>query len=446
VYHYDLEDPTAYTSNNNRLMYVEKSVSGASQSSMSFGGGEWEGLEGGGPEAMGPGGGGTELQLASTTWYYYNEAGNVTRVVTNNAGTTVYTATRLEYARNDRVVAYGLGESWSWNGNPGSNPTGYTVTYAREFRYDGARQRFRNRALQPVPLMNYQLKSVSGGDTWTDYDGDEPYGDYDVIQPLPPVPWEPTPPPYATEKRSFEPGIARAGDPFTTVGGANTAYYHGDQIGTTRLTTDAAGAVVQAEKAVYTAFGEPISGTMTSDGQRYRYAGAWGYQAEPDSVGFPFLHVGARYYDPASGRFLQRDPVGINGGANVYRYVYAMPSSFVDPEGEWGIFGFEFNREWVEGLPGDLGRGAASTIDGFIPFFDPFQYFGAYSPKTDPGTKWSKRGGRLAYYCIQGPRTVLKAKDLLTKLRPPNPGPYVPSLPPMVKGPFYGGGQTWPGG
>jgi hypothetical protein len=48
---------------------------------------------------------------------------------------------------------------------------------------------------------------------------------------------------------------------------------------------------------------------------------------------FPYLHVGARYYDPSSGRFLQRDPIGVFGGRNVYAYVGNAPSHRIDPKG-----------------------------------------------------------------------------------------------------------------
>jgi RHS repeat-associated protein len=50
---------------------------------------------------------------------------------------------------------------------------------------------------------------------------------------------------------------------------------------------------------------------------------------------FPYLHVGARWYDPLTGRFLQRDPIGILGGANVYEYGGGNPVALADPSGLW---------------------------------------------------------------------------------------------------------------
>jgi len=40
-----------------------------------------------------------------------------------------------------------------------------------------------------------------------------------------------------------------------------------------------------------------------------------------------------RDYDPAVGRYLEGDPIGLNGGINPYRYGYADPIEYFDPEG-----------------------------------------------------------------------------------------------------------------
>ena len=39
-----------------------------------------------------------------------------------------------------------------------------------------------------------------------------------------------------------------------------------------------------------------------------------------------------RYYDPQSGRFVNQDPIGLNGGPNCYQYV-PSPTGWIDPFG-----------------------------------------------------------------------------------------------------------------
>jgi RHS repeat-associated protein len=228
--------------------------------------------------------------------------------VRNEVGTEVYTAHRIDYGINGEVVLYVMGESWEWDGDPEHCETDYTyaVSYAREFRYDNAMQRYLNVELDPTDDFE-PIETL-----WTDYDGDRVYGDFEVVNSA------------LADTVSHEPGIGFVDDP---TGTPAPGYYHGDMLGTTRRTTNASAA--QVDNAAYTAFGEFLGGSAD---RRYGFAGAWQYQSHP-GTGFPFLHVGHRYYDPATGRFLQRDPIGIGGGANVYLYASGSPTRGVDPEG-----------------------------------------------------------------------------------------------------------------
>jgi RHS repeat-associated protein len=40
-----------------------------------------------------------------------------------------------------------------------------------------------------------------------------------------------------------------------------------------------------------------------------------------------------RYYDPSTGRYISADPIGLDGGMNLYLYTGANPVNFIDPMG-----------------------------------------------------------------------------------------------------------------
>jgi hypothetical protein len=51
-----------------------------------------------------------------------------------------------------------------------------------------------------------------------------------------------------------------------------------------------------------------------------------------------------RDYDPALGRYIESDPIGLSGGINTYLYGHAAPIRRIDPSGLWsgadaGLFG-----------------------------------------------------------------------------------------------------------
>lgn len=108
--------------------------------------------------------------------------------------------------------------------------------------------------------------------------------------------------------------------------------------GETRQLTDSTGVV--ADTYSYTAYGRQVS-SSGSDANAFRYGGQWGYYTGPSGASTLIL-CGLRWYDPAMGRFISRDPIGYDGGENLYTYGRNNPIINIDPSGlypgtdDWG--------------------------------------------------------------------------------------------------------------
>lgn len=61
-----------------------------------------------------------------------------------------------------------------------------------------------------------------------------------------------------------------------------------------------------------------------------------------------------RDYDPAIGRYIQSDPIGLGGGLNTYGYVAARPLSAIDPLGLVSCTGKWVRQGWNPNLPRGL--------------------------------------------------------------------------------------------
>jgi len=118
-----------------------------------------------------------------------------------------------------------------------------------------------------------------------------------------------------------------------TSGGANY-YYHADGLGSVTEITDVTGNLVESYR--YDVFGTPtmydhsaIRISQSAIGNRLLFTGR---DYDPDTGWYNYRH---RYYNPALGRFVQPDPIGINSGdINLYRYCLNNAVNNVDPEGK----------------------------------------------------------------------------------------------------------------
>jgi RHS repeat-associated protein len=103
---------------------------------------------------------------------------------------------------------------------------------------------------------------------------------------------------------------------------------------------------IQAQYS-YDPYGQQTRVAGTGPDSDFGYAGAYVHQ--PSGL----LLMGARFYSPTLGRFINRDPIGESGGVNLYAYVANNPINRTDPLGlqpiTYGNFG---GQGFVNGGPG----------------------------------------------------------------------------------------------
>ena len=105
---------------------------------------------------------------------------------------------------------------------------------------------------------------------------------------------------------------------------AQIYYYHVDHLGTPQAMSDAAGATVW--KADYEPFGKATVKVNTVE-NNLRLPGQY-YDRE---TGLHYNYF--RDYEPGTGRYVQSDPIGLDGGLNLYAYVGGNPITRKDPLG-----------------------------------------------------------------------------------------------------------------
>ncbi len=161
---------------------------------------------------------------------------------------------------------------------------------------------------------------------------------------------------------------------------AGLTFLHADHLGRPVIATSADGAIVW-DGGITTPFGEAVS-TAGAFTQNLMFPG----QYADEETGLS--HNWHRTYDPALGRYLQADPIGLAGGLNRYAYVGGNPTGRIDPDGQfWWAVGFA-----VADLAWQLYK-----HDGKIECIDPWSIainalggrFLKLAFKRSPGTEWS---------------------------------------------------------
>ncbi|MFC7518492.1 RHS repeat-associated core domain-containing protein, partial [Herbaspirillum sp. GCM10030257] len=147
----------------------------------------------------------------------------------------------------------------------------------------------------------------------------------------------------------------------------NVRYIHTDHLGTPRELTSGSGEIVWA--GVHKAWGNLAIAAMPAiqvaddqdtatepsaftDVMPLRFQGQY-YDSETG------LHYNRfRYYDPDSGRFVSQDPIGLQGGNNLYQYA-PNPTVWIDP---LGLAGYTVGAQTAGGDA--LSRGVHVNVNG----------------------------------------------------------------------------------
>jgi|GEM_PF-1300477 len=108
--------------------------------------------------------------------------------------------------------------------------------------------------------------------------------------------------------------------------GPLTRFYRFDPVGNTRFLLNAYGQIL--EQAAYNSWGSALSPTYPST--PFCWKGRFGLYRDTESGLFL---TQARYYTPALGRFISRDPSGFSAGPNLYAYCAGDPVNFCDLNG-----------------------------------------------------------------------------------------------------------------
>ena len=220
---------------------------------------------------------------------------------------TTLRGTAQTFDAEDRLTDPNSNFVYDGNGSP-TTYAGTAMTYDPEGRattlpssFANVRAGYRGDGLRA-------WKDVNGSRTYFLYDGDEPVAELDGFGNV-------------TATNVFAPdGLVARG---TASGWTQYAF---DPEGSVAQRLDANGNVLSA--SAYDAYGgETSTGTV---GDPFGYHGRDGYCTDRETV---VVYCQNRYYDPRTGHWVTRDPIGYAGGINLYSYCGSGPIGWNDASG-----------------------------------------------------------------------------------------------------------------
>ena len=136
--------------------------------------------------------------------------------------------------------------------------------------------------------------------------------------------------------------------PVAMTKGVATYYLTYDQVGSLRVVADASGNVVK--RIDYDSFGNIITDTDPTFDVPFGFAGGL------HDRGTALVRFGYRDYDPDTGRWTAKDPIGFAGGdTDLYGYCLSDPVNTVDPEGLYLSPSQQFTVSIISGLGSAVG-------------------------------------------------------------------------------------------
>jgi len=294
---------------------------------------------------------GAPAAYSGTTSYGY-DYGQTANPALNRSQFTAETSTRATGTQSyayDGGTAGGPGNPTSFKGvansfNADNQQTGAGYGYdgaGNPTTYKGAALGFDPENRMTSDSTGSQADGYSGDDlrAWKQSAGSKTYFLYDGTQPVSE---------YSGAGTLLATNTLGASGVASRHTSAGSTFYAFDERGNVSQRLSSAGAVQSSE--LYDAYGSRMG--TAAQGDPFGYGAQAGYYADSETGLVLCTH---RYYDPANGRWLTRDPMGYAGGVNLYGYVGN------DPGNRWDPSGFDSGSanpiDWDGGDWTDIGNG-----------------------------------------------------------------------------------------